>query len=99
MLYWSLFWLPVSLEERKPEPNSTPLAAGIDKAMRARSESREPKTGSPRPTNLPVGLGETVFGSLDSELDRMALSIPAAKGVEFGSGFRSSKLTGSQNND
>jgi len=50
-------------------------------------------------TNLPVGLGEPVFGSLDSDLARMALSIPAAKGVEFGSGFNSAKLTGSQNND
>ncbi|MEM3637665.1 MAG: chorismate synthase [Conexivisphaerales archaeon] len=50
-------------------------------------------------TNLPIGLGEPVFGSLDSDLARMALSIPAAKGVEFGSGFMASRLTGSQNND
>jgi chorismate synthase len=49
--------------------------------------------------NLPVGLGEPVFGSLDSDLARLALSIPAVKGVEFGSGFGSARLTGSQNND
>src|SRR5207247_7663053 len=49
--------------------------------------------------NLPVGLGEPVFGSLDSDLARMALSIPAAKGVEFGSGFEGSRMTATQNND
>jgi chorismate synthase len=50
-------------------------------------------------TNVPVGLGEPVFGSLDSDLARMALSIPAAKGVEFGTGFGAARLTGTQNND
>ncbi len=49
--------------------------------------------------NVPIGLGEPVFGSLDSDLARMALSIPAVKGVEFGSGFASAKLTGAENND
>jgi len=49
--------------------------------------------------NLPVGLGEPVFGSLDSDLARMALSIPAAKGVEFGSGFEGARMTATQNND
>jgi len=50
-------------------------------------------------SNVPVGLGEPVFGSLDSDLARLALSIPAAKGVEFGSGFASARLTGLENND
>lgn len=50
-------------------------------------------------TNVPVGLGEPVFGSLDSDLARFALSIPAVKGVEFGSGFASARLTGLENND
>jgi chorismate synthase len=49
--------------------------------------------------NLPVGLGEPVFGSLDSDLARIALSIPAVKGVDFGSGFDSAGKTGTQNND
>lgn len=49
--------------------------------------------------NAPSGLGEPVFGSLDSDLARMALSIPAVKGVEFGSGFESTRRTGTQNND
>lgn len=49
--------------------------------------------------NVPTGLGEPVFGSLDSDLARIALSIPAVKGVEFGSGFSSTRLTGLENND
>ncbi len=49
--------------------------------------------------NVPVGLGEPVFGSLDSDLARALFSIPAVKGVEFGSGFKASRLRGSQNND
>src|SRR2546426_7245437 len=49
--------------------------------------------------NLPVGLGEPVFASLDSDLARIALSIPAVKGVEFGSGFASTRMSGTENND
>ncbi|MDG7007860.1 MAG: chorismate synthase [Nitrososphaerota archaeon] len=50
-------------------------------------------------SNVPVGLGEPVFGSLDSDLARIVLSIPAVKGVEFGSGFAAVRLTGLENND
>ena len=50
-------------------------------------------------TNVPVGLGEPVFGSLDSDLARFVLSIPAVKAIEFGSGFASTRLTGLENND
>ena len=49
--------------------------------------------------NVPPGLGEPIFASLDSDLARIALSIPAVKGVEFGSGFSSTKLRGTENND
>ena len=49
--------------------------------------------------NMPVGLGEPVFSSLDSDLSRALFSIPAVKGVEFGRGFESARLRGSENND
>ena len=49
--------------------------------------------------NLPVGIGEPIFGSLESDLSKALFSIPAVKGVEFGSGFHGSTLHGSQNND
>ena len=49
--------------------------------------------------NVPVGLGEPVFSSLDSDLARALFSIPAIKGVEFGAGFRASRMRGSEHND
>jgi len=50
-------------------------------------------------TNVPVGLGEPIFSSLESDLSKAIFSIPSVKGVEFGSGFRGSELFGSENND
>ncbi len=49
--------------------------------------------------NVPVGLGEPIFGALEADLARAILSIPAVKGIEFGSGFNGSRLRGSENND
>jgi chorismate synthase len=49
--------------------------------------------------NLPVGVGEPLFDALDSELAKILFGIPAVKGVEFGAGFGSTSLKGSQNND
>jgi len=49
--------------------------------------------------NMPVGLGEPVFGALESDLSKALFAIPAVKGVEFGSGFEGSKRRGSENND
>jgi chorismate synthase len=44
-------------------------------------------------------LGEPIFGSLESDLGKALYSIPAVKGIEFGSGFRGSETFGSKNND
>lgn len=49
--------------------------------------------------NVPVGLGEPFFDSIESVLSHMIFSIPAIKGIEFGSGFNSAKLKGSEHND
>ena len=49
--------------------------------------------------NVPVGLGEPVFDTLDGELAKAILSIPAVKGVEFGAGFSAAAKKGSENND
>ncbi len=49
--------------------------------------------------NVPIGLGEPIFGSLESDISKAIYSIPSVKGVEFGSGFAGSELFGSQNND
>lgn len=50
-------------------------------------------------TGIPVGLGEPIFGSLESDISAAIFSIPSVKGVEFGSGFAGSALRGSENND
>ncbi|GBC68999.1 Chorismate synthase [archaeon HR01] len=49
--------------------------------------------------NMPIGLGEPVFSSLDSDLSRALFSIPAVKAVEFGEGFRCVTMRGSEHND
>jgi chorismate synthase len=48
---------------------------------------------------LPVGGGEPVFDKLHALLGHAMLSIPAAKGVEFGSGFAGTLVRGSEHND
>jgi len=50
-------------------------------------------------TQVPVGLGEPFFGSVESQIAHMAFSIPAIKGIEFGAGFKAANMTGSQHND
>ena len=49
--------------------------------------------------NLPVGVGEPIFDSLDADIAKMLFGIPAVKGVEFGVGFEAAKMRGSENND
>ncbi|TAN17042.1 MAG: chorismate synthase [Chitinophagaceae bacterium] len=49
--------------------------------------------------DLPIGLGEPFFDSAESLLAHIAFSIPAIKGVEFGSGFAAARMFGSQHND
>ena len=49
--------------------------------------------------NVPVGVGEPLFDSLDADIAKMLFAIPAVKGVEFGAGFKAAELKGSENND
>lgn len=50
-------------------------------------------------TGLPVGLGDPMFGGMESRIAQIVYGIPAVKGLDFGSGFAGSYLRGSQNND
>jgi chorismate synthase len=52
-----------------------------------------------RAAGVPVGVGEPFFDSVESVAAHLMFSIPAVKGVEFGSGFAGAQLRGSQNND
>jgi len=49
--------------------------------------------------NLPAGLGDPFFDSLESTLGHLLFSIPAVKGVEFGAGFDFATMRGSVAND
>lgn len=49
--------------------------------------------------NMPTGIGSPFFNSIESTLSSLLFSIPAVKGVEFGSGFEISKMNGSHSND
>lgn len=48
---------------------------------------------------LPAGVGEPYFDSVESKLAHLAFSIPAVKGIEFGSGFGFADQKGSEAND
>lgn len=50
-------------------------------------------------TGLPCGLGEPFFNSFESVLSHLVFSIPAVKGMEFGAGFSSARMRGSECND
>lgn len=50
-------------------------------------------------TGLPPGMGEPIFDKVESKLGQMIFSIPAVKGLEFGSGFEGARMNGSENND
>lgn len=48
---------------------------------------------------MPVGLGEPFFDSLESLISHMIFSIPAIRGIEFGAGFGVAGMRGSEHND
>ena len=49
--------------------------------------------------NVPVGLGNPYFESFESVLSQLVFSIPAIKGLEFGSGVMLADMKGSEAND
>lgn len=50
-------------------------------------------------TGLPAGLGDPMFGGMESRIAQIVYGIPAVKGVEFGAGFAAATMLGSVNND
>ncbi|MFC1940659.1 chorismate synthase [Chloroflexota bacterium] len=49
--------------------------------------------------NVPAGVGEPVFDTLEGDLSKALFAIPAVKGVEFGAGFSAARKRGSENDD
>lgn len=52
-----------------------------------------------RASGIPIGLGEPFFNSVESVISHLAFAVPAIKGIEFGSGFATATMVGSQHND
>jgi len=50
-------------------------------------------------SGLPPGLGDPIFDNIESRLAYALFAIPAVKGVEFGKGFESAGMRGSEYND
>jgi len=48
---------------------------------------------------LPIGWGEPFFDSLESMLAHAVFSIPAVRGIEFGTGFPAARMFGIEHND
>ncbi|MBN2714972.1 MAG: chorismate synthase [Deltaproteobacteria bacterium] len=52
-----------------------------------------------RVNNVPAGLGEPFFGSVESTISQLIFSVPGTKGIEFGTGFGCASMHGSEFND
>ena len=48
---------------------------------------------------LPVGLGEPMFGGVESRISQIVYGVPAVKSVDFGAGYSVASMRGSQCND
>ena len=94
----------VTLDEVEASPTRCPDPAAAERMYIAVEEARrkgESLGGVVEcvARDVPVGLGDPVFDKLDADLAKALISIPAAKGVEVGSGFASTRMTGTEHND
>ncbi len=94
---------PVSVQARLTEVGgiSTNDAAAVDRLLDETALAGDSLGGivECRCTDVPVGLGEPFFDSLESLLSHALFSIPGIRGVEFGDGFAAARMKGSEHND
>jgi chorismate synthase len=76
---------------------SADIESAVDRAM----EQKDSIGGIVQCTinQVPLSLGEPFFDSVEAVMSHVIFSIPAIKGIEFGSGFQAAKMTGSEHND
>jgi len=89
---------PVRVESKIIEAGGD---SNIERAIDRALEEKDSIGGiiESRISNVPASLGEPFFDSVESVLSHMVFSIPAIKGIEFGSGFRAAVMRGSEHND
>ena len=91
--------------DRKIEIHSTILEIGgekdLEKGLQKAIDAKDSIGGivECRVSNLPIGLGEPFFDSIESLISHAVFSIPAVKGIEFGAGFAAARMFGSEHND
>lgn len=83
---------------RCPDPELSEKMIDLIKSIRKEGDTIGGKITC-RIEGVPVGLGEPVFDKLHADLGKAMLSINAVKGFEYGSGFDSIKMKGSEHND
>ncbi len=73
----------------------------IEEAIRKAVEGNDTVGGVIECTiaNPQKGLGEPFFYSVESAVSQIVMSIPAIRGIEFGSGFAAAGMKGSEHND
>lgn len=92
-------------EDRRIYINATILEIGgekdLEKGLQKALDAKDSIGGiiECKVSNLPVGLGEPFFNSVESLISHAVFSIPAVKGIEFGAGFAAAKMFGIEHND
>ena len=89
---------PIKVEARIKEiGGETDMERGLDKAI----EAKDSIGGIVECTvsGLPIGLGEPFFDSVESLVSHAVFSIPAVRGIEFGTGFAAARMFGIEHND
>ncbi len=81
-----------------PDPQKLPELEAYMDALRRDGDSVGARVNVVA-TNVPVGLGEPVFGRLDADIASALMGINAVKGVEIGAGFASITQKGSEHRD
>ena len=81
-----------------PDPDMVPELEAYMDALRKEGNSIGARVNVVA-TSMPVGLGEPIFDRLDADLAKALMSIPAARGVEIGDGFKAVEQKGSEHRD
>lgn len=73
----------------------------VEKGLQKAIENKDSVGGivECRVVNLPIGLGEPFFDSVESLIAHAVFSIPAVRGIEFGTGFKAAEMFGIDHND